>query len=383
MRSVKMLTDFLDPHRAATDRWYVTNGVTSVGPVNTDLLARGIEAGKVPIESFVRHEAWKVWRPLSDIAVVTSDSLPPTSVAAVASARVASPASDAVTIPGGLRALTDGTCLEGLSAPIPDPTFPGYPAVPWPSSTEGGVEPPCATSDDDLTHSDVTLPGRAPFAADSPFASRELDFPQLTRPALLPESSTAAAASDASQAAFGLHDDGNGGPVSFGFFPPEPSAPLPASPEPPAGPRFDDCKDLSGALLMLLSFAVEGSSADAAIVHQVHDDGAVAVCAHGPRMAEILGQTMPLIDPALAAAASGLCVVAEPSPGPAGQAILARLAALGSSAGGAVMIPIRPRGRLFATLEMGRRAPFLPSEIAAACELVERLADRIEAAGWA
>jgi hypothetical protein len=54
MRSVKLLTDALGPDRAAADKWYVSNGVTAVGPVNTDLLARGIEAGKVPLESFVR-----------------------------------------------------------------------------------------------------------------------------------------------------------------------------------------------------------------------------------------------------------------------------------------------------------------------------------------
>src|SRR5262245_9102478 len=57
---------------AIADRWYVTNGATAVGPVKLDLLARGIEAGKVPLESFVRHEAWKVWRPLAEIAEVTS-----------------------------------------------------------------------------------------------------------------------------------------------------------------------------------------------------------------------------------------------------------------------------------------------------------------------
>ena len=64
--------------QAAPDRWYVTNGTTSVGPVNLDLIARGVEAGKVPTTSFVRHEAWKVWRPLTEIAVVTDDGLPPT-----------------------------------------------------------------------------------------------------------------------------------------------------------------------------------------------------------------------------------------------------------------------------------------------------------------
>jgi hypothetical protein len=71
MRSVKLMADVLSSDRTVADRWYVTTGERSVGPVNLDLLARGIEAGKVPLDSFVRNEAWTVWRPLSDIARVT------------------------------------------------------------------------------------------------------------------------------------------------------------------------------------------------------------------------------------------------------------------------------------------------------------------------
>jgi hypothetical protein len=52
---------------AGPDRWYVTNGTKAVGPVNSDLLARGIEAGKVPLSSFVRHEGWTGWRQLSEL----------------------------------------------------------------------------------------------------------------------------------------------------------------------------------------------------------------------------------------------------------------------------------------------------------------------------
>lgn len=76
MRSVKMLSDIRAVSRAAGDRWYVTNGITAVGPVNFELLTRGIEAGKVPIESFIRHEAWTVWKPLAEIAVVTTEASP-------------------------------------------------------------------------------------------------------------------------------------------------------------------------------------------------------------------------------------------------------------------------------------------------------------------
>lgn len=52
---------------AAIDRWFVTNGVVAVGPVTFDLLTRGVAHGRIPANSFVRHESWKVWRRLEDI----------------------------------------------------------------------------------------------------------------------------------------------------------------------------------------------------------------------------------------------------------------------------------------------------------------------------
>src|SRR6185437_7177728 len=75
MQHVKMLAEVEDVARRAADRWYVTTGNAAVGPVNLDLLARGVEAGKVPLEAFVRHEGWKVWRPLCELAVVLDDAL--------------------------------------------------------------------------------------------------------------------------------------------------------------------------------------------------------------------------------------------------------------------------------------------------------------------
>jgi hypothetical protein len=74
MHHVKMSADVVDVARRAADRWYVTVGDTAVGPVNLDLLARGVEAGKVPLEAFVRHEQWKVWRPLAELAEIEQDS---------------------------------------------------------------------------------------------------------------------------------------------------------------------------------------------------------------------------------------------------------------------------------------------------------------------
>ncbi len=74
MRFVKLRTDMLDPARATPDKWYVTNGVNAVGPVDTHLLTKGIAAGKVPMDAFIRHVSWKVWKPLEELAVITDDS---------------------------------------------------------------------------------------------------------------------------------------------------------------------------------------------------------------------------------------------------------------------------------------------------------------------
>jgi hypothetical protein len=67
MHAVTMVADILDLDRNVSDRWYVSNGDASIGPVSLDLVLRGVEAGKVPLESFVRNETWKVWRPLLEL----------------------------------------------------------------------------------------------------------------------------------------------------------------------------------------------------------------------------------------------------------------------------------------------------------------------------
>lgn len=49
------------------DRWYVTNGVVAIGPISFEVLRRSARAGRIPQGSFVRHEAWSVWRRLDEI----------------------------------------------------------------------------------------------------------------------------------------------------------------------------------------------------------------------------------------------------------------------------------------------------------------------------
>jgi GAF domain-containing protein len=46
-------------------RWYVRNGQTVVGPVDTDLLLRGITSARIPGDSMVLQESWACWRDIS------------------------------------------------------------------------------------------------------------------------------------------------------------------------------------------------------------------------------------------------------------------------------------------------------------------------------
>lgn len=265
MQTVKMMADALDVARSSTDRWYVTNGATAVGPVNLELLVRGVEAGKVPVSSFVRHEAWKVWRPLSEIAEITT---------------------------------TDGGEVDVGDRP----------------SYEPGHEPG-RISMDDL------------FSLNQPPLVNE---PALTSPIV-------------------------------------PRAVI----EPAVGDRRD-------ALLLLLAAAVSRGHAEVAMIHEVADDGAVAVCAHGPQVFEALGLRTRLLDPAMIAAAAGVIVISEPTPGPAGQAIIDRLDRLGVAVESGVMLPIRPHGRLYGTIELGRRSAFRPTDVAGLEKLVDALVYKLE-----
>ncbi|HKO92506.1 MAG TPA: hypothetical protein VJU61_15200, partial [Polyangiaceae bacterium] len=58
------LSDRIAKARVTSDasNWYVTNGSAVVGPVNTNLLLRGIAHGKVGRECFVAQHNWSNWR---------------------------------------------------------------------------------------------------------------------------------------------------------------------------------------------------------------------------------------------------------------------------------------------------------------------------------
>jgi hypothetical protein len=152
-----------------------------------------------------------------------------------------------------------------------------------------------------------------------------------------------------------------------------------AAPRDPIG----DAPDLHAALVALLAVAVEATASEVGTVHEVREEHAVVVGAHGPRAAALADERPGLLDPSVIAAAAGAVVMVEPAPGPAGQAILARLAKLGDAPTAAFMIPIRPRGRLFGMLEIGRAAAYRAAEVARAEALVDALVAKVEAARWA
>jgi hypothetical protein len=52
--------------------WLVSNGRTTVGPVHTDLLLRGVMHGRVPRDSWVKQPEWPAWRELTKIREVSA-----------------------------------------------------------------------------------------------------------------------------------------------------------------------------------------------------------------------------------------------------------------------------------------------------------------------
>jgi hypothetical protein len=50
--------------------WLVSNGTTTVGPVETELLLRGVMHGRVPNHALVREVGWQAWRQLGQIREV-------------------------------------------------------------------------------------------------------------------------------------------------------------------------------------------------------------------------------------------------------------------------------------------------------------------------
>jgi hypothetical protein len=346
MNMVKLRSEILRADRASADRWYVTNGATAVGPVALELVERGIEAGKIPVESYIRHEMWKIWRPLSELCV--AQEMRP--LDALSTPVIAFSPSPASTDPGFDPRRT--TMKPAMSAPEAGPMI----ALPAPPA-----EPPLVVFD---------AQGPEPVSTTMP-AILDVDEAEEIDPDDVVEEPPQAAAS------------------APRVPPPPPSVEditLPARPpratEKVTGDPLSGADQLKDALLTLSSVILREVGCEGVMVHRVDDEGAVAVVAHGPRMFDVIGLRTRLLDPAIVAAAAGILVVAEPTPGPAGQSILSRLEKLGVAGAGAAMIPIRPNGRLFGTVELGQATAFDGAAIWKAEALVRVVQAKMEAADW-
>ncbi|HRI63266.1 MAG TPA: GYF domain-containing protein [Polyangium sp.] len=266
MRAFKMLAE-----RAvgSADRWYVSDGATAVGPVGLELIARGIQEGKVPLESYVRHEAWRVWRPVWEVTELNT-------------------------------------------------TKPADSAAPTPPYQQPHHSQPFRPPESFTPTDDITLPGRP----------------------LLPEEIAPADA-------------------------------------------LEGAADISDALHLLLNAAVLHLRADAALLHRVDDGGAIVHFAHGPFARTMIGFETDASDPVIDAAHMGRVVLAEPTPGPAGQALIDRLLHVGVHCDSATMHPILIAGRLIAALEVGRKGLQLrASELVVLEQLVDAFVSRTEAGVW-
>jgi hypothetical protein len=341
---------------SAIDRWYVTDGVMSVGPVALELLGRGIEAGKVPSDGFVRHESWSRWRRMSDLGEadpvfdvrktirmgtavplsymkVDDDGGPLKAPPAPPSAPKSEPRSEPATVP---RPSPSRPAAKSASAAPPSkPTSAAPPSKPTsaaPPSKPASAAPPSKPTS-------VAPP--APVASRPPPPPR----PQTSRP-------------------------------------PPPPAPAPSRPTSVEESAWRAASDLPEALLLLLADAVKQCNADVALLHDVRPDAAVVVCSHGPRMFESIGSKTLLSDPAITAARQGQTIVAEPGSAAVGRAIRGRLSKAGSTAEGAFMIPLRPNGELSAFLEVGRASVFRAKDVAAVEGLVDELVRIVESKGW-
>lgn len=475
--AVRLKADGLEGQKI--DKWYVTDGLHAIGPVRLDLLAKGIELGRVPLDTFVRNESWKVWRPITDFtegeASAGADSVlrpfeddddlddgRPTMTPEEPASMDLAPAERAMGAPGTLPSdevatltgppaseepfvaepsvevlheselitlshdskdllgsdrLTLASYIDDeetniattrpfgppivIDAPVAPPR-PSTKAPPPPSAVvrvqrESGpppvaIAPPASSPPPGGSAS--AFPRRAPTASPAPSASPRTPRPISVPPRPLSVPPIHDAASSALRA----------GPTSSQSQPPgavRPETPSPVSsdgprssaPAPVAGgelsvpgwtPEMEltAAKDLSEGLLLLLHAVVQRTPADLALVHKMSDEGATVVCAHGPNAPDLLGTRVRLLDPAIVAAAGGSLVIAEPAPGPAGDATLQRLAKLGRQVEGAVMIPLRPRGRLMGILEMGKAERFHLRSIIRAEDLARAFVAKAESSSW-
>lgn len=359
------------------DKWYVTDGAHAVGPVRLDLLARGIEAGRVPLDSFVRHEAWKVWRPLTDFTDYVNeparsseaDPLPrfPASDDGLA-IPIEEMSSDRGTLvpseqlPARAPSLVEFATSEGVASrssfdSIPPPGGLAAPVPSWTGDSEDFLDEIDADLATDVSRDllgEDHLELRAAFEAYPTSDAVVSERPATTR--------SPAATDDIPSSA--------GGREGWG------QARAAESSDSLADDDLRGAADLSDAMLLLLGAAVRRTKSEVALLHRVGNTGATVVCAHGfshdAGGGGPLGRETTFVDPIFVAAASGMLVLAEPAPGSAGMAMARRL---GLRVGnkpilGALMLPIFANERLFGFIELGKTSGYTARELLKGEDLV-------------
>jgi hypothetical protein len=372
------------------------------------LLTRGVEAGRVPLDSFVRHEGWKVWRPLTDFTDYIEEGVAPL---------------PQFPLPGesdGRRddEMVDLLGVESVRQPRSAPTraslveFASAEGVPSRSSSEGEGDPMRAEAADEVAPkpaaSVIPPPGESwpegesdpeaeslealedevlesPTDVTDELAGRETELSALLEGARdharfdhaanaleervrLLEPLEPAATDDIPASVDGEEGWGNARPADSADALPEDD--------------LEGADDLSDALLLLLGGLVKRTRADVALLYRSHDTGAKVVCTHGPGTTAALGWVVTLLDPAFVAAAAGHFVVGEPHPGPIGRATMTRLQKLGIDVVSTMLLPISVNGRLFGFVELGKsvkQAPstFSPREVVKAEDLALAFAKHI------
>lgn len=340
---LKFRPELLGP--AAPGGWYVSDGDQSVGPVALELLVRGVETGRVPTDAFIRHEAWKVWRPLHELTTEAPDE--PAAVEATddegpATIRESSPVAG-LPLAAGVREVLEAAAAVAAAGSFPAPldlaaTFDALAAA-------HGMD---VLAPDDGAERGV--PSSPP--------------PHSSRRSIVPRAPGARGSAT---------DD-----VASAARPAESADRL-------DGDELAGAADLREALLLFLGAVVRRLDADGALLHRVDELGAAVACAHGRGAADALGVRTRLTDPSFLAASSGHPLIAEPDPGVGGAVLRARLEAVcgGPVAhGGAGMFPVTAGGRLRAFVEIGRGRPMTMRDWAEAERLVRNLVARIHASDW-
>lgn len=413
LMAVRIRSEALDGKGA--DRWYVTDGMNAVGPVRLDLLARGVEAGRVPLDSFVRHEGWKVWRPLTDFTEVVDDGAGPGTENKQTARTPLSSASFIDEEPsheeGRPTMEVTSSGAHGFAASSEAPTL---------GSAELAAQGEANMAEPGDTTEVPTELGRDLLGADRPTLESYLDDeetkipvkssprldpprPRTVPPPVPPRPRTVPPPRLASTSSPPRPRSVAPGPASPGAVPPAPQLRASRQPQTDDVPSSNEgwgfalppgsadvlpedelagASDLSDGLLLLLGAAVRRAQADVALLHKVADEGATVVCAHGPAMVEMLGLRTRLLDAAVVAAAGGHTVVAEPVPGHGGEATVSRLAKLGVEPEGAAMFPLRPKNRLLGFLEIGKKARFTMKELARVEALVAAFSRKAAESGW-